>query len=82
MPIFESFGPIFILNNFVLCVQEVVTPIYIMSYYIKWVNYFLDIWYIFLSYFFYPRSSGVNSYAIFRGVVPIFFLFNGFVSGF
>mgnify|MGYP006975714494 CR=1 FL=1 len=25
-----------------LCVQEVVTPIYIMSYYINWGNYFLD----------------------------------------
>ena len=25
-----------------LCVQEVVTPFYIVSYYIKWDNYFLD----------------------------------------
>ena len=29
----------------VLCVQEVITPIYIMSYYINWGNYFLDTWY-------------------------------------
>ena len=29
----------------VLCVQEVVTPICIMSYYINWGNYFLDIGY-------------------------------------
>ena len=27
---------------YILCVQEVVTPIYIMSYYINWGNYFLD----------------------------------------
>ena len=27
---------------YILCVQEVGTPIYIMSYYINWGNYFLD----------------------------------------
>ena len=27
--------------NWILCVQKVVTPIYIMSYYINWGNYFL-----------------------------------------
>ena len=30
----------------VLCVQEVVTPFYKVTYYIKWGNYFLDTWYI------------------------------------
>ena len=29
-------------NGSLLCVQEVVTPIYIISYYINWGNYFLD----------------------------------------
>ena len=28
------------------CVQEVVTPLYIVSYYIKWGNYFLDARYL------------------------------------
>ena len=28
------------------CVQEVVTPFYIVSYYIKWGNYFLDTQYL------------------------------------
>ena len=30
----------------VLCVQEVVTPFYLVSYYIKWGNYFLDTRYV------------------------------------
>ena len=30
------------MGHTVLCVQEVVTPFYIVSYYIKWGNYFLD----------------------------------------
>ena len=39
------------LNNLICayvipCVQEVVTPFYIVSYYIKWGNYFLDTWYV------------------------------------
>ena len=40
---------IVILSNtmfFLLIVQEVVTPIYILSYYINWGNYFLDTWYV------------------------------------
>ena len=32
------------------CVQEVVTPFYIVTYYIKWSNYFLDTRYIGLLY--------------------------------
>ena len=35
------------------CVQEVVTPIYIMSYYINWGNYFLDTRYLSLFYFYF-----------------------------
>ena len=30
------------LKRFIPCVQEVVTPFYIVTYYIKWGNYFLD----------------------------------------
>ena len=30
------------LNMGILCVQEVVTPIYIVTHYINWGNYFLD----------------------------------------
>ena len=37
---------VFFSGSNVLCVQEVVTPIYIMSYYINWGNYFLDTRYI------------------------------------
>ena len=29
-------------SQLVLCVQEVVTPFYIVTHYIKWSNYFLD----------------------------------------
>ena len=36
----------FLVTQYIPCVQEVVTPIYIMSYYINWGNYFLDTWYI------------------------------------
>ena len=32
--------------SYILCVQEVVNSIYIMSYYINWGNYFLDTWYL------------------------------------
>ena len=38
------------------CVQELVTPFYIVTYYIKWGNYFLDIRYILETY----RKSARN----------------------
>ena len=34
--------------NVVLCVQEVVNSIYVMSYYINWINYLLDTRYMFV----------------------------------
>ena len=33
-------------QSYILCVQEVVTPFYIVTYYIKWGDYFLDTRYI------------------------------------
>ena len=38
----RSLDPFYKVSYSILCDQEVVTPIYIMSYYINWGNYFLD----------------------------------------
>ena len=46
-----------LLGHIVPCVQEVVTPLYIVSYYIKWGNYFLDTQYSKYSIYYVPCIS-------------------------
>ena len=61
--------------DIILCVQEVVNSIYIMSYYINWSNYLLDTWYIKWSATPWPHSSFFNQvFKLFESATKLDFL--------